>query len=46
MIRKRCDNCDKVIEVEDALAGQKVSCGGCGDVGDDHPLPRDIRSAG
>lgn len=32
MIRKRCDNCDRVIEVGDELAGQKVACGACGDI--------------
>jgi hypothetical protein len=32
MIRKRCDNCDKTIEVEDEYAGQKVACGACGDI--------------
>lgn len=32
MIRLRCDNCEKPIEVEDALAGQKVKCPACGDV--------------
>ncbi|MBK7404151.1 MAG: PH domain-containing protein [Phycisphaerales bacterium] len=32
MIRKQCDNCERWIEVEDDLAGQKVSCGACGDI--------------
>ncbi|HZW08924.1 MAG TPA: PH domain-containing protein [Phycisphaerales bacterium] len=32
MIRKRCDNCEKIIEVEDTYAGQKVACGACGDI--------------
>ena len=32
MIRLTCDNCEKPIEVEDALAGQKVKCPSCGDV--------------
>lgn len=32
MIRKVCDNCERVIEVEDDMAGQKVACGGCGDI--------------
>lgn len=32
MINKRCDKCDKLIEVEDRFAGQRVACGSCGDV--------------
>lgn len=32
MIRKRCDNCDRMIEVEDEYGGQKVACGACGDI--------------
>lgn len=32
MIRKPCDNCDRIIEVSDGLAGQKVACAACGDV--------------
>ncbi len=32
MIRKPCDNCDRVIEVDDDLAGQKVECEACGDI--------------
>ena len=32
MLRKRCDNCDRMIEVEDSLAGHKVACEACGDI--------------
>ena len=32
MIRKACDNCERIIEVEDDLAGQKVACEACGDI--------------
>jgi hypothetical protein len=32
MIRLKCDNCEKPIDVEDNLAGQKVKCPSCGDV--------------
>ncbi|MDQ7013011.1 MAG: PH domain-containing protein [Planctomycetota bacterium] len=32
MIRKPCDNCDRVIEVDDELAGAKVACEACGDI--------------
>jgi hypothetical protein len=32
MIQKTCDNCERTIEVEDNLAGQKVACGACGDI--------------
>lgn len=32
MIRKPCDNCDRIIEVDDDLAGQKVKCSSCGDI--------------
>ena len=32
MIRKTCDSCERTIEVEDDLAGQKVACEACGDI--------------
>ncbi len=32
MLRKRCDNCDRIIETADDLAGQKVACEACGDI--------------
>lgn len=32
MIRVRCDNCEKLLEAPDDLAGQKVACPACGDV--------------
>jgi xanthosine utilization system XapX-like protein/phage FluMu protein Com len=32
MIRKSCDRCDRLIEVDDAKAGLKVDCPACGDV--------------
>lgn len=32
MIRVRCDRCQKLLEVDDELAGRKVECPGCGDV--------------
>ena len=32
MIRKPCDNCDRIIEVDDDMAGQKVECSACGDI--------------
>ena len=31
-ITKRCDNCDRLIEADDDLGGQKVRCPACGDV--------------
>lgn len=32
MIRKPCDNCDRIIEVDDDMAGKKVECAACGDI--------------
>lgn len=32
MVQVRCDKCDKTIEVENAVVGQKVTCPHCGDV--------------
>ncbi len=32
MIQKICDSCERTIEVEDDLAGQKVACEACGDI--------------
>lgn len=32
MLRKRCDNCNRMIETADDLAGQKVACEACGDI--------------
>ncbi|MFG0259430.1 MAG: PH domain-containing protein [Phycisphaerales bacterium JB041] len=32
MIRKPCDNCDRIIEVDDDMAGRKVECSACGDI--------------
>ncbi len=32
VIRIQCDKCDKTIEVNDSLAGQKIDCPHCGDV--------------
>lgn len=32
MIRKPCDNCDRIIEVDDDMAGSKVECSACGDI--------------
>ena len=32
MIQKVCDGCERIIEVGDELAGQKVACEACGDV--------------
>lgn len=32
MIRLRCDNCERLIEVDDSYAGQKIKCPACGDV--------------
>lgn len=32
MISKRCDNCERLIEVDDDKAGQKVACPDCGDI--------------
>ena len=32
MIRKNCDNCDRVIEVPDDQAGEKIACPECGDI--------------
>lgn len=48
MIRKACDNCDKIIEVQDDLAGQKVACEACGDINvmPDAPNARNSPSTG
>lgn len=43
MICKPCDNCDRVIEVDDELAGQKVACEACGDI---NIMPVDSESGG
>jgi len=32
MVQVRCDKCDRTIEVESAVVGQKVTCPHCGDV--------------
>lgn len=32
MIQIRCDNCERLIEVEDSEAGTKVACPNCGDI--------------
>lgn len=32
MIRKTCDSCERTIEVDDGLAGQRVACEACGDI--------------
>lgn len=32
MIRKKCDNCERTIEVQDDLAGERVACEACGDI--------------
>src|SRR5690606_18183491 len=32
MIRKNCDNCDRLLEVPDDQAGTKVRCPDCGDM--------------
>lgn len=32
MIQIRCDKCDRTIEIESAVAGQKITCPHCGDV--------------
>jgi len=32
MVQIRCDKCDKTIDVENAVVGQKVTCPHCGDV--------------
>jgi phage FluMu protein Com len=32
LIRKKCDNCDKVLEFHESQAGQKVPCPHCGDM--------------
>ncbi|MCC7388471.1 MAG: PH domain-containing protein [Phycisphaerales bacterium] len=32
MVRKACDNCNKIIQVGDELGGQKVACEACGDI--------------
>ena len=32
MIRKRCDNCETVLEFDESQAGQKVKCPECGDM--------------
>lgn len=32
MIRKKCDNCERVLEFQETQAGQKVPCPHCGDM--------------
>lgn len=42
MINIQCDNCDKLLEIEDTLAGTKYPCPVCGDI---NRVPSDSKSA-
>lgn len=46
MIRKACDRCDRVIEVDDRKAGQKVECPSCGDMNVMPALPTGSPASG